>query len=347
MDEIDGMNNGDKGGIMALIKLIRQKKTKRQKLENKTMNPIICIGGYNTDKKIRELMNVCNVFELPAPTPIQLHKLLEHKLPNYSIFEPIVIQNAIQYIDGDLRKLDFVMDYAIKKPEKMNKLERLFEKKSYNEDAKKITHHLLNHSCSFDTHSLIMNETERTIVSLLWHENVIDMLESKEKEQALPLYLELLDNVCYADYVDRITFQSQIWQFNEMSSLMKTFHNNQIYHEAFPENKNKYQPNEVRFTKVLTKYSTEYNNMLFLYNLCETLSVDKKDLLCMFEELRMFKNVPNIYKNDTLLQIEKWFEDYEISKLEIRRIYRYLDKNEKKEIVDDTILDDAIDDKSD
>ena len=192
-----------------------------------------------------------------------------------------------------------------------------------------------------------MNETERTIVSLLWHENVIDMLESKEKEQALPLYLELLDNICYADYVDRITFQSQIWQFNEMSSLMKTFHNNQIYHEEFPENKDQYQPNEVRFTKVLTKYSTEYNNMLFLYNLCETLSVDKKDLLCMFEELRMFKNVPNIYKNDTLLQIEKWFEDYEISKLEIRRIYRYLDKNEKKEIVDDTILDDAIDDKSD
>jgi replication factor C subunit 1 len=31
MDEIDGMNNGDKGGITALIKLIRQKKTKKQK----------------------------------------------------------------------------------------------------------------------------------------------------------------------------------------------------------------------------------------------------------------------------------------------------------------------------
>jgi hypothetical protein len=192
-----------------------------------------------------------------------------------------------------------------------------------------------------------MNETERTIVSLLWHENVIDMLESKKKEQSLPLYLELLDNICYADYVDRITFQSQIWQFNEMSSLMKTFHNNKIYHEAFPENSGLYQPNEVRFTKVLTKYSTEYNNMLFLYNLCETLSLDKKDLLCMFEELRMFKNVPNIYKNDTLIQIEKWFEDYEISKLEIRRMYRYLDKNEKRESSDDYVLDDTMDDKSD
>ena len=30
MDEIDGMNNGDKGGITSLIKLIRQKKTKKQ-----------------------------------------------------------------------------------------------------------------------------------------------------------------------------------------------------------------------------------------------------------------------------------------------------------------------------
>ena len=51
MDEIDGMNNGDKGGINSLIKLIRPKKTKKQKLEEITMNPIICIGNYHIDKK--------------------------------------------------------------------------------------------------------------------------------------------------------------------------------------------------------------------------------------------------------------------------------------------------------
>ena len=32
MDEIDGMNSGDKGGINTLIKIIRPKKTKKQKL---------------------------------------------------------------------------------------------------------------------------------------------------------------------------------------------------------------------------------------------------------------------------------------------------------------------------
>ena len=55
MDEIDGMNNGDKGGINSLIKLIRPKKTKKQKTEEITYNPIICIGNYHIDKKIKNL----------------------------------------------------------------------------------------------------------------------------------------------------------------------------------------------------------------------------------------------------------------------------------------------------
>ena len=62
MDEIDGMNNGDKGGINSLIKVIRPKKTKKQKLEEQTRNPIICIGNYHIDKKINELMKTTNHF---------------------------------------------------------------------------------------------------------------------------------------------------------------------------------------------------------------------------------------------------------------------------------------------
>lgn len=82
MDEIDGMNSGDKGGLTALIKLIRQKKTKKQKLENMTLNPIICIGNYNVDKKIKELMKVCNVFEIKTPTESQMKTSSE---PNFQI----------------------------------------------------------------------------------------------------------------------------------------------------------------------------------------------------------------------------------------------------------------------
>ena len=74
MDEIDGMNNGDKGGITSLIKLIRPKKTKKQKKEEITLNPIICIGNYHMDKKIKELIKVCDSYEIKNPTNKEIPK---------------------------------------------------------------------------------------------------------------------------------------------------------------------------------------------------------------------------------------------------------------------------------
>ena len=97
----------------------------------------------------------------------------------------------------------------------------------------------------------------------------MDMLP-KNPRVALPFYLRFLENTCFADYIDRITFQNQIWHFNEMSSLMKTFNNNRLYHLIKETNKTL---DEVRFTKVLTKYSTEYNNIEFIYDLCKKMNI--------------------------------------------------------------------------
>jgi hypothetical protein len=73
----------------------------------------------------------------------------------------------------------------------------------------------------------------------------------------------------------------------------------------------------VRFTKVLTKYSTEYNNSLFIQKLCQKLGMDKKDLFGFFIDLS------NNYENTQIINL---LESYEISKLDINRIYRYIEK---------------------
>jgi len=336
MDEIDGMNNGDKGGITALIKLIRQKKTKKQKLENATMNPIICIGNYCIDKKIRELTKVCNTFELKLPTRKQMIQILVSMFPELNMKENLSKQNTIlDYIQCDVRKLNFVYDVYKTNPNLFDNdaLSLIFQKKSNNEDSKRITHSLINNYIPLKNHSQFMNETERTIVALLWHENIVDMLEKYDKKKSIPIYQTILDKMSYADYIDRITFQNQIWQFNEMSSLMKTFHNNKIYHDNLPENKGKFQPSEVRFTKVLTKYSTEYNNMMFIYGLCQELDLDKSDLISMFQEIRILKPFNQLANIETMNEIEELFENYDINKLDIQRIYRYMDKSVKKDIV--------------
>jgi DNA polymerase III delta prime subunit len=343
MDEIDGMNNGDKGGITSLIKLIRQKKTKKQKLESTTLNPIICIGNYYVDKKIKELMKVCNIFELKRPTGPQIHKLLESI--DFPKINKTLISPLVEHIQGDMRKLIFVRDMHRKKPELINIdiISQIFHNKSFNEDTKTITKTLLTKPVAMSQHNLFMNETDRTIVALLWHENIIDAIEKGDKRETVPFYLKILDNICFADYTDRITFQNQIWQFNEMSSLIKTFHNNKIYHDAFPNNKHKIL--DVRFTKVLTKYSTEYNNQLFIYNLCQTLYMDKKDLVAFFQELRLFYG-NDFYDDATKMgEVEQLFENYSINKLDIKRMYRYLDKNVKKDaVLEDDNLDDFEDD---
>jgi len=356
MDEIDGMNNGDKGGINALIKMIRQKKTKKQKLENKTMNPIICIGNYYVDKKIKELMKGCNTFELKAPTMQQMGVLLTQFAPSTQSMAESYKQSLLKYIQGDMRKLSFVLEWIAKKPDCLlldaDILHSVFHMKYYNEDSKKITQSLIQRPASIEEHVKYMNETDRTIVALLWHENIVDLLASKPITQSFPFYLRILGNMCYADYIDRITFQHQIWQFNEMSSLIKTFYNNKLFHETFPSSQPRLSSTaEVRFTKVLTKYSTEYNNNVFIFNLSQELDMDIKDLISLFQELRIKQDNVSLEDNDTETQIhheegisvKSVLENSTITKLDIRRMYRYLEKNIKKDL-SAKLLDEDLDD---
>jgi hypothetical protein len=175
---------------------------------------------------------------------------------------------------------------------------------------------LINEYHPMKDHLTIMNDTDRTIVGLLWHENIIDLLEKDDKSKSIPLYNELLNNICYADYIDRITFQKQIWGFNEMSSLIKTLYNNYIYHNNIDKNMKNNSLSDIIFTKVLTKYSTEYNNSLFIQNLCLQLGLDCKDLFTFFLELK------NNHDDNEIYEI---LENNDIGRLDVKRIYRYLE----------------------
>ena len=388
MDEIDEMNNGDKRGITSLIKLIRQKKTKKQKMEQVTLNPIICIGNYYVDKKMKELKKVCHVFELKEPTRAQMGTILASE----GIFAD---PRVLTFVQGDMRKLAFIQHMYRKQPQFLDDpdvLDTIFQIKTYNDDAKTITKTILNRPLSMDDHHQCLNETDRTIVSLLYHENVVDSLwdirtrQPERTTEVTQFYEEVLENFGFADHIDRVTFQNQIWVFNEMSSLVKTFHNNWRFHRQFssvPPQKISREPalslqssleiprdSEVRFTKVLTKYSTEYNNQLFVYNMCQELDMDKKDVYAYFQELRLYMKQLDIADDDADASsvVSSWakmspslhcpqrepqrttqrgspvldkhaildeiFQDTNLGRLDIKRMYRYLDKNiESSEVV--------------
>jgi hypothetical protein len=327
MDEIDGMNNGDKGGINSLIKLIRQKKTKKQKLEETTYNPIICIGSYHHDKKIKELTKVCYTFELKIPTHGQINTIMNKIM----LDNPAELNNNITtFINGDLRKLASIYKiYQNNNNILDNELfSNIFKLKTFNEDTKIITKKLLNESYQLNEHLTTLNENDRTIVGLLWHENIIDPLSKINPADALTFYAKILENLCFADYMDRVTFQHQIWQFNEMSSLIKTFHCNKMYHDTFPQQP-VFNPAEVRFTKVLTKYSSEYNNATFINDLCQSIGLDRKDTFALFLDLQ------HKYSDE---DIKDLLENNDVSKLYVNRIYRYMDKCIEETTLNETAM---------
>ena len=314
MDEIDGMNSGDKGGINSLIKLIRPKKTKKQKEEITTNIPVFCIGNGKIDKKMKELMKVCFIHKLEVPQKKEMTNIIKLMWPSISNENNDLIK---QYVQNDLRKLHDL--YETSKHCDIfnnNTWNYLLNTKCYYEDAKEQTKIILNNKMSLHQHNNTLNETDRTIISLLLHENIVEVLKKNNIED-IEFYRKLLDNFCFGDYVDRITFQKQIWQFNEMSSLIKTYYNQYLLHSEYKPKK--YNPCEVRFTKVLTKYSTEYNNSIFIQTLCEKLNLDKKDMLLYF-----YRNIDQIYDDDF---IEKMNNDYEICKLDIQRIGKFITLN--------------------
>lgn len=57
MDEVDGVGAGDRGGIQALIQIIKNTRT-----------PIICICNDRQNKKLQALVNYCYDLKFQRPS---------------------------------------------------------------------------------------------------------------------------------------------------------------------------------------------------------------------------------------------------------------------------------------
>lgn len=66
MDEVDGMSSGDRGGIAAIINMIKSTKV-----------PIICICNDRQSTKIRSLAGHCYDIKFHKPDKRQIAKRLE------------------------------------------------------------------------------------------------------------------------------------------------------------------------------------------------------------------------------------------------------------------------------
>jgi hypothetical protein len=70
--------------------------------------------------------------------------------------------------------------------------------------------------------------------------------------------------------------------------------------------------------------------------------MDKKDLISYFQELRLFYGNEYYLNTEILSMVEQTINNANIDKLDIKRIYRYLDRNVKKDIQSNIDDDDDV-----
>lgn len=331
IDNIENMGTSEKGGISQLIKLIRPKKTKPQQKEAKMMIPIICISGLNNDKIIKELLKTCYNVHMKTPTEQEL-------LLYYSNMYPTINKNILSYVikssNRNIRKCNMYLKLYFNNPVFIKKL--LYNSSFITYNTKDIVQILLKKRVSISDHNITIREQDRTGVSLFIHENIIDYLP-KKTDVKINTYTNILDNICYVDYMDRIIFQKQIWILNEVSSIIKNISNTNYLHDVYNKCEMNYSvdtdtvtdidtntntdtntythENNLRFTKVLTKYSTEYNNYIFLYNLSQKLQIDHNDIIHIFNKL---------YNEENKTDLHNFMYNYNLSKLEVDRMKRFI-----------------------
>lgn len=310
LDNLSYMINKEKSSITTLVKILRAKKTKRQKKETISNIPIICINNTNIDKKVKELMHVCWTFYVDPPTESSLLEVLcENNIYRLNETE---MKEICKKANRNFRNMEVLYENHTTNIHKSMAINT----ECFFNNTKDIIKNILSKPYDLKEHTYLLNDTDRTSVSMLYHENVIDCMDCLSTAQCIEIYSDMLERICFADYIDRITFQKQVWTLNELSSIIKNIQNPILFRDYVVDSQNHIntESRDIRFTKVLTKYSTEYNNHTFLMDLCQKLRMDSKDLISSFIGLA---------KKEEEINYEK-FQVYDITTLDIKRMLKFV-----------------------
>ena len=213
--------------------------------------------------------------------------------------------NLFNYINNNLNKINLVIklyNYGIL----YNKFkdENIYLNNQIN--VKNITKLLLVNNYHFNN-SHFLNDANKTIVGLIFHENIIHLFTSLNFKDKIKIYYEMLENFTFSDYIDRIIFQKQLWHLNDINYYIKILYNNFLLYKNNLLNTNKLY--DIIFTKILTKYSNEFNNITFINNIYMKLLIEKKDIFAFLYFIYTNNNVElynkiniiyNISENDVI-----------------------------------------------
>jgi len=294
LDNIGYYLYNDKSYLTNLIKLLKKNiKTKYNKFI-----PFIIINNNQEDKKYSELAKLSYNLKIHPPSNLELEIIIKKQFPNILDLpnNNCIISNILSYLNNKYYKLNNLKYYYTH-----NIIQVKFDNsynysynsiKNSNTNIKLLTKNFLEYSYSLNNLDII-NFFDRTSLTLLLHENIIKLFSSSLTLQDLKIYKEILKNYIFCDCIDKNIFLYQIWQLNDIVYIIKIYFNNLILHKH--KLLKSINLNDIIFTKILTKYSSEYNNYNFIFNSTQKYSLNKKNLfLYIYSKNNLINEVDDV-----------------------------------------------------
>jgi replication factor C subunit 1 len=95
MDEVDGLSGNDRGGVGALINIIK-----------KTLVPIICIANDSKHKKLQSLMNHCYDLKFAKPGLSDILKRVKVLAEQENMqYDPMAVEKCAELSQYDIRAI--------------------------------------------------------------------------------------------------------------------------------------------------------------------------------------------------------------------------------------------------
>lgn len=177
MDEVDGMAGGDKGGIPALVSMIKSTKV-----------PIICICNDRQSPKLKTLAKHCLELKFSKPNKLQIIKKLQEILESENMK---VDKNALELIietsKNDIRQILTILEVWRRESRQISYMEAKNSTKSISKDAST----LLNF---FEASSKLFNPSELKQKSYKEKLDLVFIDYQMIPQIVFDTYLQALDN---------------------------------------------------------------------------------------------------------------------------------------------------------
>jgi hypothetical protein len=232
LDEMDGLSQGEKGGLQELLDYLKSKRSLAQDC------PLILICNILEGRIMQQLLKYCSVHYVNMPKREKLAEYFKKDIPDSLYFlgdirkvsQSLIYQEAVEPIQEKEAILDQTIHVAIRAA-----WFTLFKSWDKNDE-------------------LDLETKDANLAGLLFHQNLPLYLEKVPFE----VYEEILDYLRWSDRADFWAFFHQCWNLLPLSYRLKLKYPN-LYLQDYDKPSVIPEPAQLQYTMVLTKQSALFN----------------------------------------------------------------------------------------